>query len=85
MLRIDPAQRHRLHDIRDSIAARIAEAEREGWTGEADGLKISLAAAEAKIAEATALDARQSTAADLGMPAYRDIAGRVTATGTTTP
>jgi len=29
-LRIDPAQRTRLQDIRDSLLARIAEAEREG-------------------------------------------------------
>ncbi len=79
------ARRHRLQDIRDSIAARIAEAEREGWTGEADGLKVSLAATDAKIAEADGLAARRGTAADLGMPAYRDIAGRVTATETTAP
>ena len=74
MLRIDPAQRHRLQEIRDSLAARIAEAGREGWAGEAEGLKVSLAAA-ARLAEA---DARRNTAADLGMPAYRDIAGRLT-------
>jgi hypothetical protein len=78
MLRIDPDQRHRLREIRDSITSRIAEAEREGWTGEAEGLKISLAATDAKIAEAGALATRRSTAADLGMPAYRDIAGRAT-------
>jgi hypothetical protein len=84
MLRIDPAQRHRLQQIRANLTARIAEAEREGWTGEADGLKVSLAAAEAKIAEAGTIAARRNTAADLGMPAYRDIAGRVT-TGPTRP
>jgi hypothetical protein len=78
MLRIDPAQRHRLRDIRASLTARIAEAGHEGWTGEAEGLKISLAAAGAKLAEADAA-ARRNTAADLGMPAYREIAGRLTA------
>jgi len=78
MLRIDPAQRHRLRDIRASLTARIAEAEHEGWTGEAEGLKISLAAAGANHAEADAAATRQTTAADLGMPAYRDIAGRLT-------
>ena len=78
MLRIDPAQRHRLRDIRASLTARIAEAEHEGWTGEAEGLKVSLAAAGAKLAEADAAATRQTTAADLGMPAYRDIAGRLT-------
>jgi hypothetical protein len=40
-----------------SLTARIAEAEREGWTGEAEGLRVSLAVT-------------------LGMPAYRDVAGR---------
>jgi hypothetical protein len=84
MLRIDPAQRHRLQQIRASLTARIAEAELEGWVGEADGLRISLAATDAKIAEAAALAARRGTAADLGMPAYREIAGRLT-TGTAMP
>jgi hypothetical protein len=78
MLRIDPAQRHRLKEIRDSLIARIAEAEREGWTGEAEGLKVGLAAAGAKLAEADAAAARRTTSAYLGMPAYRDIAGRLT-------
>jgi len=45
VLLIDPAQRQRLRDIRASLTARIAEAEREGWTGEEEGLKVSLAAA----------------------------------------
>jgi hypothetical protein len=30
----DPAQRHRIAEIRDNLTARIAEAEREGWLGE---------------------------------------------------
>jgi integrase len=70
MLRVDPAQRHRLRDIRASLITRIAEAEREGWTGEAEGLKVSLAAADARLAEA---GARRNRAADLGMPAFPDI------------
>ena len=74
LLRIDPAQRPRLAGIRDSLTARIAEAEREGWTGEAEGLKVSLAAAEAKLAQADGLIARRAAAIDLGIPAYRDIA-----------
>ena len=35
LLRPDPAQRDRLVDIRDNLLARIAEARREGWLGEA--------------------------------------------------
>ncbi|MGW3660396.1 hypothetical protein ACWD6R_34235 [Streptomyces sp. NPDC005151] len=42
MLRPDPAQRHRLVEIRDNLIARIAEAEREGWLGEIEGLQVSL-------------------------------------------
>src|SRR5437773_891711 len=48
LLRPDPAQRPRLEAIRVNLATRIAEAEREGWRGEAEGLKGSLAAAAAK-------------------------------------
>ena len=79
LLRIDPAQRGRLADIRGSLLARIAEAEREGWTGEAEGLKVSLAAAEAKLAQADGLIARRAAATDLGIPAYRDIAAMAAA------
>jgi hypothetical protein len=63
LLRISPDQRGRLEEIRDNLLARIAEAEREGWAGEAEGLKVSLAAA-----------ARRAEAVSLGIPAYRDIA-----------
>jgi hypothetical protein len=52
LLRIDPAQRSRLEGIRDNLLARIAEAGREGWAGEAEGLKVSLAAASNKLAQA---------------------------------
>jgi hypothetical protein len=74
MLRIDPAQRHRLEEIRDNLLARIAEAEREGWTGEAEGLRISLDAANNKLAQADLTTARRAEAVNLGIPAYRDIA-----------
>jgi hypothetical protein len=79
LLRIDPAQRHRLKEIRDNLLARIDEAEREGWTGEAEGLRVSLAAAEQKLAQADGLIARQAAATDLGIPAYRDIAATTAA------
>jgi hypothetical protein len=63
----DPAQRPRIAEIPDNLTARIAEAEREGWLGEAEGLKISLAGAEDKLAQ---IDRRTRPAAiDLGMPA----------------
>ena len=81
MLRIDPAQRPRLEEIRDNLLARITEAEREGWTGEAEGLKISLAGAEEKLAKADAAAARRTEAIHLGIPAYRDIAAETLTTG----
>ena len=49
----DPAQRSRIAEIRDNLTARIAEANREGWLGEAEGLKISLAGAQDKLARST--------------------------------
>ena len=51
MLWPDPAQRSRLVEIRDNLAARIAEAEAEGWRGEVEGLQVSLAGAEDKLAQ----------------------------------
>ncbi len=76
LLRVDPAQRARLEGIRDNLTARIGEAEREGWAGEAEGLKISLDAAQQKLAQ---LDqrARRAATVHLGMPGPADTAGRV--------
>ncbi|MFI0451808.1 hypothetical protein [Actinomadura sp. 6N118] len=64
-------------EIRDNLTARIAEAEREGWLGKAEGLRVSLAATEGKLAQ---LDNRVRRAAtiNLGIPAFREIAGRST-------
>jgi Phage integrase family len=62
-----PDQRHRIAEIRDNLIARIAEAEREGWLGEIEGLKISLAGAGDKLAQ---IDRRARTQpVDLGIPA----------------
>jgi hypothetical protein len=49
------------------LIARIAEAEQEGWLGEVEGLQVSLAGAEDKLAQ---LDRRRGhhTAVDLGIP-----------------
>jgi integrase len=67
MLWPDPAQHGRLAEIRDNLTARIAEAEREGWLGEAEGLKISLAGAEDKLAQ---ISRRSRTGpVDIGLPA----------------
>ncbi|MGH3224854.1 MAG: recombinase [Streptosporangiaceae bacterium] len=64
----DPAQRPRIAEIRDNLLARIAEAEREGWLGEIEGLKISLAGAGDKLAQ---IDRRlRAAAVPLGMPSF---------------
>jgi hypothetical protein len=70
LLRPDPAQRDRLVEIRDNLLARIAEAQREGWLGEVEGLQVSLAGATDKLAQ---LDRRAHASAtvDLGIPLVR--------------
>lgn len=68
LLRPSPTQRARLEEIRDNLIARIAEAEREGWLGEIEGLQVSLAGAQGKLAQIDAALARQSSSVHLGMP-----------------
>jgi len=76
LLRPDPAQRGRLEEIRANLHDRIAEAEREGWPGEIEGLKVSLAGTQDKLAQIGTTLRRQQQAVQLGMPAFPDIAGR---------
>ncbi|MEI6624454.1 MAG: site-specific integrase, partial [Actinomycetes bacterium] len=76
MLWPDPEQRHRLQEIRDNLIDRIAEAEREGWLGEVDGLQISLVGANDKLSQ---LNRRTNPTVDLGLPAI----GRGTESHTT--
>jgi hypothetical protein len=82
LLRPDPAQRPRLTDIRDNLIARIAEAEREGWLGEVEGLQVSLAGARGKLDHLDAEAARRPSTVNLGMPTFADIADRTTTTST---
>jgi hypothetical protein len=81
LLRVDPAQKQRLEDIRGNLTARITEAEREGWAGEAEGLKVSLAAANNKLAQIELSLARRAEAVSLGMPSYRDAAAATLSPG----
>ena len=76
LLRPDPAQHGQLEEIRDNLLDRIAEAEREGWLGEIEGLKVSLAGTEDKLAQIDTALQRREQAVHLGMPAFPDIAGR---------
>ncbi|MGZ2362283.1 integrase [Streptomyces sp. 372A] len=74
LLRPEPSQRGRLIEIRDNLIDRIAEAQREGWLGEVEGLEISLAGAHEKL---TQLDAAlQPSVVHLGLPPFNQIAGR---------
>jgi len=67
LLRPDPAQRSRIAEVSDNLVSRIDEACREGWLGEVEGLKISLAAARGKLAQLDELTSGP-TAVQLGMP-----------------
>lgn len=51
LLRPDSAQRHRITAVRDNPLTRIAKAQREGWRGEVEGLKVNLAGAEEKLGQ----------------------------------
>ena len=66
---IGDADPHRIAEIHDNLIARIAEAEREGWLGETEGLKISLAGALDKLAQ---IDRRSQPVVpvNVGMPAF---------------
>ncbi|WP_329324601.1 site-specific integrase [Streptomyces luteogriseus] len=78
VLIVSDAEKPRLIEIRDNLADRIAEAQREGWLGEVEGLSVSLAAAEGKIAELEAQQERRRSPVFLGVPEITDAAGRST-------
>jgi integrase len=84
LLRVDPAQRPRLAGIRDNLITRIEEAQQEGWIGEAEGLKVNLAAAKHKLTQLHDLTARRNTT-HLGMPGFPDIADRTITTPSKDP
>ena len=75
LLRPDPAQRPRLIEIHDNLLTRIAEAEREGWLGEVEGLQVSLAAARQKLAQLEER-ATHATTINLGIPDFSQVTGR---------
>ncbi|MET8029017.1 site-specific integrase [Streptomyces avermitilis] len=76
VLIVSPEERPRLEEIRDNLSDRIAEAEREGWLGEIEGLQVSLASAEEKLVHLDAQQARRKTV-DLGIPTFDQIAARI--------
>ncbi|MFD8750136.1 MULTISPECIES: hypothetical protein [unclassified Kitasatospora] len=66
----------RLTEIITNLDARIAEAQREGWTGEVAGLEVSLSSAIEKLAAMQAVSKNGRTT-DLGMPSFKPPYGRV--------
>jgi hypothetical protein len=66
----DPAQHDRLVEIRDNLKARIAEAERQGWRGEVEGLQVSLAGTEEKLIQIENRCSAPETATNLGIPTF---------------
>jgi hypothetical protein len=66
----------RLEEIRDNLRARIAEAIREGWLGEVDGLQVSLAGANDKLQQIDSALHQQATVTRLGLLKFTRIAGR---------
>jgi len=85
LLRPDPAERHRLVEIRDNLIARIGEAESNGWLGEAEGLQVSLAGAREKLAQVDEIAERRAVAVNLGIPTFSQVASRTTTTITDSP
>ena len=85
LLRPDPAARPRLVQIRDNLIARITEAESQRWLGEAEGLKVSLAGADAKLAQMDQITAQRNHSVQLGIPTFTDAAGRTITTPTQQP
>jgi hypothetical protein len=65
MLWPDPSQRTRLIETIENLRARLDEAHREGWLGEVEGLQVSLAGAQGKLAQ---LDQRAGHTVKLGLP-----------------
>lgn len=71
-LHVDPRARNRLAEIAANLRERIAEARAHGWTGEVEGLQVSLNAAAAKLASLERMEARHpSTVTELGVPDVR--------------
>jgi integrase len=64
MLKPDPAQRSRLEEIVANLGERLAEAHERGWIGDVEGIEVSIAAAQDKLA-------RMSRIVSLGVPTPR--------------
>lgn len=73
---VDHTERPRLVEIGDNLAARIAEADREGWLGETEKLNVSLTAAKEKISQIDARQERRGSSIFLGIPSFPQLVVR---------
>ncbi|WP_405754113.1 tyrosine-type recombinase/integrase [Streptomyces sp. NBC_00073] len=76
VLIVDPNERGRLFEIRDNLNDRIAEAEREGWLGEVEGLSVSRDAAEEKLAQLDERQKKKESPVFMGIPSFSEAAAR---------
>jgi hypothetical protein len=78
LLRVDPAQKPRLEEIRANLRHRLQESRDQGWLGEVAAIETTLAAATQKLTAMHELNARRTTV-HLGMPDIGCSAGRSSA------
>ncbi len=71
LLRPDPNQLERMHEITDNLRDRITEATDQGWLGEVEGLQISLTGAEHKLRQMTQMLEQADEPVVLGLPRLR--------------
>ncbi|MFI5822907.1 tyrosine-type recombinase/integrase [Streptomyces rishiriensis] len=76
VLIVHESEKPRLIEIRDNLMDRIAEAEREGWLGEIEGLQVSLAAAKEKISQLDTRERQREEPIFLGVPTFSQMTGR---------
>ncbi|GAA2267225.1 site-specific integrase [Kitasatospora cystarginea] len=74
MLHVNPKMLGRLDELEDDLVARRARAETEGWTGEVEGLDLTLSFLRAKKEETKRWTKRPTV--DLGIPRPRSASGR---------
>lgn len=63
-------------EIGRNLGDRITEAQRNLWLGEVEGLKVSMAAANAKLAQIDGIVARRQASTGAGMPGFGEVAAR---------
>jgi hypothetical protein len=81
-LRVQPDAQYLSYRQRDSNLEGTGSKHR--WYGEAEGLKVSLAGANAKLAQMDQISASRTKTVQLGIPSFTDTAARTTDTAART-